>query len=204
MGCRGVSMEIIDKFICRIDGYSYKTDKYSCKIEPIIANTAKNGVIVCNYKQGLHYNWKKRFIQEYTNDVRHGICCILYHNKRINILQRYANGRLTGPMRYYHSNGALNYIIRYPSSAQGGYLYTYYANGNMESSFTYENNKQTGEYIKYYSDGVWCRCNVVDEYYVSGIVRWYDNTGKIIKEFMPGGRSRTYTFAIPYMYEPKQ
>lgn len=93
-------------------------------IRQFIVQRIESGIVICGYKQSIHYEFGQSYIREYLNGELHG-WQILYRdelryisNKMQNIRVAYDKkyyicGRLCGENIEYYTNGMIRYVRNY-------------------------------------------------------------------------------------------
>lgn len=127
-------------------------------IRQFITRRIMSGIIICNYKQDIHYEFKNNCIKEYLNGALHGRHFryrddYRYISGKMQLVRvvcdenYYAHGLLHGECSSFGPDGYINHIFNYSYGLSDGQQTIYDRTGNAESTRNYKHSYLHGTSI---------------------------------------------------------
>lgn len=120
------------------------------------------GIVICNHKQSIHYDFNHARLLEYLNGELHGafkqyipeIRYISGKMQHVRVLRRrwhYKNGKLHGKYEIWRCDGLQRFIANYSDGLFDGFQYAFHMNGVLAEMYYFRKGELHG-FVNYYDE----------------------------------------------------
>lgn len=117
-------------------------------INQFIIQRITTGIVICNYKQSIHYEFKSNYCAEYLNNQKHGMAYryaeeMRYIGNKMRYVKvctdniPYAHGLVNGTCISYYPDNKLQFVGNYTNGKKHGICKYYYRDGIFANSVPY-------------------------------------------------------------------